>query len=107
MVKDAEKRKIWVSRIKAWKASGLSRVAWCKREGVCVSTLDYWRLQVVATAADEGSPGGSSALTLVPVKIRDDECRGAVMLRSPGGWSVALPASTNAVSLADLLKQLP
>jgi hypothetical protein len=41
------------------------------------------------------------------VKIRDDEFRGAVMLRSPGGWSVALPVSTSAVSLADLLKQLP
>jgi hypothetical protein len=107
VAKDGEKRKIWRGRIKAWKASGLTRVAWCKREGICISTLDYWRRQIEPTEAVAESSVPGRALTLVPVKIRDEDFHGAVMLRSPGGWSVALPASTSAASLADLLKQLP
>ncbi len=50
---------------------------------------------------------GEGKLTLVPVRIRDAEPEGRLVLRSPAGWSVALPTSANADWVAGVLKHLP
>lgn len=32
----------WTQHIEAWKSSGLSQRAYCEREGIAVSTLQWW-----------------------------------------------------------------
>lgn len=42
------KRAMWSKRVAAFERSGLSRSAWCAREGLAVATLDYWRIRLRA-----------------------------------------------------------
>ena len=43
MARDEAKWAHWNKVIQAWSASGLTRNAYCRREGIKPSTLDYWR----------------------------------------------------------------
>ena len=56
--RQAERRE----RVSAFKRSGLTRAAWCAREGVALSTLAYWQRQSRMTL-------GSGSL--VPIVVRD------------------------------------
>ena len=47
MAKDEAKWAYWTKQIKEWQASGLSRNAYCKREGLKPTTFDYWRPLIV------------------------------------------------------------
>ena len=52
MAKDEAKWAYWTKQIKEWQASGLSRNAYCKREGLKPTTFDYWRPLIVADHAE-------------------------------------------------------
>ncbi|MBI5752385.1 MAG: hypothetical protein HZA59_09615 [Hydrogenophilales bacterium] len=101
MANDAKKLSYWQQHFTRWESSGLSRRAYCAREGLALSTFDYWRRQTRANA-DQPS---NAALTLVPVQVerRPDH----TTLRSPAGWELTLPVSVELADLAGLLKQLP
>ena len=43
MAKDDAKWAYWTKQINDWRASGLTRNAYCQREGLKPTTLDYWR----------------------------------------------------------------
>lgn len=32
----------WLGRVERWRASGLSRVAFCRQESLNVARVDYW-----------------------------------------------------------------
>lgn len=40
---NAEKATLWSQRMAAFDASGQSRRAWCKSQGLSVATFGYWR----------------------------------------------------------------
>ena len=77
------KEKQWARRMRAFERSGLSRRAWCAREKVPLSTLDYWRIRLRRRDA---------ASSLVPVVVdaapqveRIEIALGDVQLRLPSG----------------------
>ena len=69
MAKDEAKWAYWRKQIKDWQASGLSRNAYCKREGLKAMTIDYWRPLIVSAHA-EGNAVKQAArkndITLIP-----------------------------------------
>ena len=118
MARDEAKWAYWTKQIEEWQASGLSRNAYCKREGVKPTTFDYWRPLIVANHGDakmaKQSAGGNE-ITLVPVVLGqpltiDPPHATAppqtIQLKSPSGWEMQLPSNVNTHWLIDVLRQL-
>ena len=119
MAKDEAKWAYWTKQIKEWQASGLSRNAYCKREGLKPTTFDYWRPLIVSNQAEAKSVPqlvSSHDITLVPVKVvASSDCVDsvrnvpleAIKLKSPSGWEMNLPASVDPKWLIAVLRQFP
>jgi hypothetical protein len=73
MKADPEKAKHWQQQIEALKSGGLSRRAYCEKNQIKISTLDYWRLKL---SRSEDKTDGTSEPGWIPVRIRDDEPMG-------------------------------
>jgi hypothetical protein len=98
MAINTKKLSYWHQHFKRFQASGLTRRAYCAREGLALSTFDRWR----SLARSTGSAPSGAALTLVPVQVERPH---HVTLKSPAGWEIQLPATLS--ELAHVLKQLP
>ena len=119
MARDEAKWAYWTEVIHEWRASGLTRKAYCRREGIKPSTLDYWRpliaegAPLTVTLAEEKLAKAVVAderITLVPVKVIDTPRKSTLemlTLKSPAGWQVQLPAQANPNWLITVLRQLP
>jgi hypothetical protein len=107
MVSDKGKLEHWTKQIQSWQTSGLSRRAYCEREGLKITTFDYWqsRLRMNKQAAKSEQLGGDR-LTLVPVRLVKPNEEGFV-LRSPGGWEMHLPSGIDGAWLTEILRGLP
>lgn len=55
----------WIDQIKLKQASGLSRVAYCRLNGLICSKFDYWERKL--------KPKPSKVSQLVPVKLNSSE----------------------------------
>ena len=108
MAKDEAKWAYWAKQIEGWRVSGLSRNAYCQREGLKPTTFDYWRPLRAANHA-EVKPAKQAArakdITLVPAALapghrlivdppRTDASSATIKLTSPFGWEMQLPVST-------------
>jgi len=72
MAKDEAKWAYWTKQIKSWQASGLTRSAYCQREGLKPTTFDYWRPLITLVHAEGktvNQPVSGNDITLVPVKV--------------------------------------
>ena len=137
MAKDEAKWAYWTKHIKAWQASGLSRHAYCQREGLKPTTFDYWRPLIASDHAEINAvkqPVSGNDMTLVPVALVPGDPRPAahavvqppavktsghavdvvrdvprelIKLKSPFGWEMQLPASIEPNWLIAILRQLP
>lgn len=121
-VGNAEKAALWEQRMAAFEASGQSRRAWCKAQGVSVNTFGYWRHRLgdraAATAAvpsrsKRSRRAGKATMIadgLVPVVVRSAPVRAsasvatAVELEWPTG--LRLKASLGVAELAALVRAL-
>lgn len=113
MAKDEAKQTYWKNHIRAWQTSGLTRVAYCQREGIKPTSLDYWRSLAGADPAQGALAKPAirgNGLTLVPVRVIDRPhalVPEVIRLKSPSGWEIHLPAQIEAHWLSTLLRQLP
>lgn len=119
MAKDEAKWAYWKQHVKAWRRSGLSRNAYCQREGLKPTTFDYWRPLIVSDQADVKTVNqamSANDMTLVPVKLADSLTDASIdmmspgrplKLKSPSGWEMQLPSNVNTSWLIDVLRQLP
>ena len=72
IAKDEGKWAYWTKQIKSWQASGLTRSAYCQREGLKPTTFDYWRPLIACGLAEvkvAKQPVNANDITLVPVKV--------------------------------------
>jgi hypothetical protein len=53
-------RKIWESRIKEWRASGLSQGEYCRRNGLRIKSFAYWKKK---------ETGQAKGVKFVPIPI--------------------------------------
>lgn len=95
----------WLDHVAHWRASGLSRAAYCTRERLSESALGYW----VAKANRVEREVRTAPLTLVagqPPWLGGTEGvqAGAVTLRSPEGWQLSFAQCPPARWLRELLE---
>ena len=131
MAKDEAKWAYWTKQVRGWQASGLTRSAYCQREGLKPTTFDYWRPLIACGLAEvkvAKQPVNGNDITLVPVKVMAlggpmalghpgpaphsvDSTRDVplevIKLKSPAGWEMQLPASIEPQWLITVLRQLP
>ena len=72
MAKDEAKWAYWTKQVKDWRSSGLSRNAYCQREGLKPTTFDYWRPLIVSDHAEVKAvkpPVSGNDITLVRVAL--------------------------------------
>lgn len=110
---DKAKKAYWKKHIDEWRASGLTRGAYCQREGLKPTTFDYWCPRIAPNRAEVAAvkpPVVGERVTLVPVKVIEppvDHAREITVLKSPSGWEVQLPAQADPNWLIKVLRQLP
>jgi transposase-like protein len=91
----------WAQHIEAWKSSGLSQRAYCAREGIAVSTLQWWWRRLREN-------GRVDTPKFVPVALREitdlrDEPIEVVLL---SGRRLRLAAPRDETELARLVRLL-
>jgi hypothetical protein len=95
--------KRWTERdaqraLSAWRASGLSLPAWCRRQGVAYERVRRWRSQLVAP------PRGVPTAALLPVQVLETERAAGFELELPRGLRLHVPAAFDEASLVRLLR---
>jgi len=107
MASDATKLLYWKRHFTDWQSSGLTRRGYCEREGLSLSTFDYWRRQARPNSVTAKQPAAADIpLTLIPARVAAAQTD-ALVLRSPTGWQLTLPVTVEGTWLAELLKRLP
>lgn len=99
----SSKQEIWVGRIASWSRSGLSRRAWCDRNGINVQTFDYWRrrLRELPALRQRKAPAA-----LVPIVLASPAASEPVELVLPSGLRLRVPSDADAVRVATLVRAL-
>lgn len=94
----------WLGEVARWRASGLSRAAYCAREGLSVSAFGYW-----VSKANRGAQM-PTPLTLVAARpqwlatsAQSQMNAGGLTLRTPEGWQLSFAQCPPARWLRDLL----
>jgi len=91
----------WRAHVEAWHRSDVTQREYCASNGLAERAFYRWRRK-----EKEALAAGGAALTLVPVSVSAPATVGVVVLHSPGGWRIELPAQS--VSwLTEVLRQLP
>lgn len=89
----------WAEHIAAWRASKLSRAAYCREHDLKVHVFLY---RINRQQSDRAEP-----LTLVPVSTNTAPLsRGDLTLHSPQGWSLSMSSDVSAAWLGQLLGTL-
>ena len=98
----------WRARVQAQERSGLTQPAWCKREGIGLSSLALWRKRLRGS----GGVGASRGAGLVPIVVRREsvvaEPTSAMVevLIDSAGVILRATLATDPVWLASLLRGL-
>ena len=106
---DEAKLRYWTKQINGWKASGMSQRGYCEREGHKFATFDYWRRQTRSNrraAKSTAQATGTAKLTLVPVRMEGQTKSDSIVLRSPGGWQLTMPATIDSQWLAAFMRNV-
>lgn len=108
---DPQKLHYWSAHYQGWQASGLTRRAYCEREGLSLPSYERWSKRVRASAKEPTSfpkltTAPTQPLTLVPVQVMGQHNNESLTLRSPAGWEMRLPTAVDPAWLAAVLKQL-
>ena len=86
--------------VSRWRASGSSKVSFCKAEGIATVTLGRWLRKLEAGKAAVRAP------VLVEVGRRERRVRDGYELVLPGGVEVRVPTGFSDEDLARLLRVL-
>lgn len=86
----------WRRRMAQWQSSGMSQSGYCRRQGLALSTFQYWRKRVGEAAGRDGAAGNGSAF--IPVDVKESSALVAPLpfdlwaceVVAPGGVRVRL-----------------
>lgn len=95
--------------IERWRHSGLSKQAFCRREGLARSSFDLWRRKIREDAARSGdSPLARQHLVEVVADVSDRSGRefGVVEVTLGSDLSVRLPSAWDAATIIRFIASL-
>lgn len=95
----------WLGQVERWRTSGLSRAAYCTREGLSASAFGYW----VSKSNKQAQGGAAPPLTLVagqpPWRAAPQSLdTGAMTLCTPDGWQLSFAQCPPVPWLRELLE---
>ncbi len=95
------KSEFWSGHMAAWKSSGLTQAAYCRRHALSLPSFGYWR-RVLSRP-----PLVSSSLSLVPILIGEPaSVADSIEVRLPNGLQVQLPLGMTAARWLPTLQAL-
>ena len=100
---ESSKAQQWAKRIAAFEGSGLSRRAWCLKQGLNPNTLDYWRSRLRGAHPATGA----RAKALVPIVVTGSGAAApGIQIALVGGTQVRAPCGVDAAWLSALVRGL-
>ena len=94
----SEQRAIWKKRIEEFRNSGLSRRAYCEKNGITKSTLDYWFTRINKLQKTEG---------LVELKTDDSpELKSPLTVRVGARYQIEVQSDFDPYVLCKVVKAL-
>ncbi len=97
MRSNPETRNRWLQRVEEFKASGLTRKAYCEKYQINVSTLDYWREKLESKEKRKASQSN-----WIPLEI--DEGGGSGIDLRIGKFSITIKPGFDRALLVELLQ---
>lgn len=102
---ESSKAQQWAKRIAAFEGSGVSRRAWCQRQGLNPNTLDYWRSRLRQT--NVAATGAQASAALVPIVVAGNSAATAsIEIALPSGTRVRATSEADPVWLSALVRGL-
>jgi hypothetical protein len=96
----------WNQHIEAWQASGLSQAAYCRLQGLGMSSFSARLSEHRASAPPPPAPPAPPALVPVKIEPAQPAAAGPLVLRTASGHCLELPASAEPRWVAELLRCL-
>lgn len=88
---------------KQWQSSGLSKIAFCKQQGIRANTFHYW-IKKFRTEDPSGSPKRFSQISIIQPIVAEPKQQAVVVINFPSGMSLELFSPVEASYLKDLLQ---
>jgi len=97
------KKEMWEERIKAWEASGLSKVVFCKKQNITKSSFGKWYKRL-----SEKFKKNVHDVSFVPIKIKKDkiESSSPLLIVLKDNIKIVIPNDVNVPTLKMLLEVL-
>jgi hypothetical protein len=93
--------------VDSFRASGMTRTAFCQRNKIALSTLDWWLRKLRDEQAGSSDSGGGKTLPLfIPITPERTGAHGsAVELHFPDGRKLILPATTGIEDIVRIVRE--
>ncbi len=102
MKADLENAARWQRHIKNLKSSGLTRRKYCEKNGLKLSTLDYWSYGLGAHKKRDNKGGNKT--TWIPLRIGESQASGIDL--QVGKVTIEIKPGFDSALLTDLLRTL-
>lgn len=100
---DTKKAEQWQQHIEAYRTSGLTRKAYCRKHWLNIHQLDYWRKRL--NRSFEGKPS-TNKNDFIQVQVEKDTLPGPCIRLHIGEVSVEVPARFDPLHLKNILQVL-
>ncbi len=90
----------WTKRVEAWQRSGQSQHAWCKAEGVALSTFQWWRQRLAKTVPSERVP------SFMPLRLEPEATAASIEVRLRSGTQIRFEGEAALRAVEPLLRGL-
>jgi len=102
------RKAVWVSIVAGWRASGLTREAYCQQEELKFEDLKRWCYRVKQEQRiDQEKEAVQSQALFLPVEISEEQKGvGQIKLEHRGGFSIEVGADTDKTLLQEVIKLL-
>ena len=99
-----ERKRAWQQHIADWQTSGLSGMAYCKRQSLTYCRFVYWRKKLAKpeVVPDRSAPSGFAKVAAIP----GTQAAEGLTISLPGGISITGLHAGNVELLGDVLRQL-
>lgn len=94
------KRALWGRRVAAWERSGQSQRAWCKAEGVSLSTFQWWRQRLAQEVPSERVP------SFMPLRLEPEAATASIEVRLRSGTQIRIEGEAALRAVEPLLRGL-
>jgi hypothetical protein len=90
----------WAKRVEAWERSGQSQRAWCKAEGVSLSTFKWWRQRLAKEVLSERVPN------FMPLRLEPEATTASIEVRLRSGTHIRFEGEAALRAVEPLLRGL-